>query len=264
VSHLLRDIAPVQDAGWAALEEEARTRLGTLLAARRVVDFSGPKGWTHSATDLRSTKEVPHPDPQVQVRQRRVLPLVELRVPFDVARRELEDAERGARNIDLSGLETATMTMALAENRLVFHGLDEAGIVGIETACGNATLKLPATPDGWPAAVAEAVNVLKLRGIDGPYALVIGPEGYTRIAEASEQGVVLTTHLRRILDGPVVWAPGVEGAFVLTIRGGDFELECGQDISIGYLDHDGQQVHLYLEESLSFRVLEPQAAVLLR
>jgi uncharacterized linocin/CFP29 family protein len=45
------------------------------------------------------------------------------------------------------------------------------------------------------------------------------------------------------------------------MRGGDFVLDCGQDLSIGYLSHDAENVHLYLEESISFRVIEPDAGV---
>jgi uncharacterized linocin/CFP29 family protein len=60
-----------------------------------------------------------------------------------------------------------------------------------------------------------------------------------------------------------VWAPGVDGAVVLSLRGGDFVLDSGQDLSIGYLAHDAEQVQLYLEESISFRVVEPDAAVAL-
>jgi uncharacterized linocin/CFP29 family protein len=45
------------------------------------------------------------------------------------------------------------------------------------------------------------------------------------------------------------------------MRGGDFVLENGEDISIGYRSHDEETIQLYLEESLTFRVLEPDAAV---
>jgi uncharacterized linocin/CFP29 family protein len=45
------------------------------------------------------------------------------------------------------------------------------------------------------------------------------------------------------------------------MRGDDFELIVGQDISIGYLSHDQAKVTLYLEESVTFRLLSPQAAV---
>jgi uncharacterized linocin/CFP29 family protein len=61
-----------------------------------------------------------------------------------------------------------------------------------------------------------------------------------------------------------VWAPGVQGGIVLSLRGGDFLLDCGQDLSIGYVDHDADLVRLYIEESFTFRVLEPDAAVALR
>jgi uncharacterized linocin/CFP29 family protein len=67
--------------------------------------------------------------------------------------------------------------------------------------------------------------------------------------------------VRRLLDGPLVWAPAVNGAVVLSLRGGDAELVVGQDWSIGYLDHDANEVRLYLQETFTFRVLTPEAAV---
>ena len=50
---------------------------------------------------------------------------------------------------------------------------------------------------------------------------------------------------------------------MLSLRGGDFVMDVGQDTSMGYLSHDADNVTLYLEESLTFRVLEPDAVVLL-
>jgi hypothetical protein len=74
----------------------------------------------------------------------------------------------------------------------------------------------------------------------------------------------LFDHLRKITGGPLVWAPGVDGALVVSLRGGDFLLEVGQDLAIGYHAHDADSVHLYLVESFSFRVATPEAAVALR
>ena len=54
------------------------------------------------------------------------------------------------------------------------------------------------------------------------------------------------------------------GAVVLSLRGGDFLFESGEDVSLGYSHHDADSVHLYLEESFSFRVATPEAAVALR
>ncbi len=109
-----------------------------------------------------------------------------------------------------------------------------------------------------------AVNTLLEAGIAGPYGLAISPEGYTGIVETTEAGDLLLDHLRRILGGPVVWTPGVDEGVVVSLRGGDFILDVGEDVSIGYLDHNAETVRLYFEESFSFRVNEPGAAVLLR
>jgi uncharacterized linocin/CFP29 family protein len=55
----------------------------------------------------------------------------------------------------------------------------------------------------------------------------------------------------------------VKGAVVVSMRGGDFTFESGQDLSIGYDSHDGEVVRLYLEESFSFHVATPEAGVAL-
>lgn len=101
-------------------------------------------------------------------------------------------------------------------------------------------------------------------GIAGPYALALGGEQYQLVVETAEHGgYPLLEHLRKILEGPIVWAPGVQGAIVVSTRGGDVLFESGQDLSLGYDGHDGDVVRLYLQESFSFRVATPEAAVVL-
>jgi uncharacterized linocin/CFP29 family protein len=101
-------------------------------------------------------------------------------------------------------------------------------------------------------------------GIGGPYGMALGREQYRRVVETAEHGGhLLLDHLRKILDGPIVWTPGLDGAVVLSQRGGDFILDCGQDLSVGYQRHDQQAVHLYIEESVSFIAVTPEAAVTL-
>ncbi len=266
MDHLLRDRAPISNAGWEAIDEEAKTRLTTYLAARKLIDFAGPNGWSHSATNLgRVTKASKAPADGVTARQRRVLPLIELRATFKVSRSEIDDVDRGAADADMADLDKAARKIALAENVTVFHGHGSAGIKGIAEMSSHQAIDFNGEFEGSPTVVAKAVDVLRQSGIDGPYGLAIGPAGYTGIIETTEHGgQLLLDHLRQILGGPVVWAPGVEGGVVLSLRGGDFVLDCGQDLSIGYLDHDADDVRLYFEESLSFRVNEPDAAVPVR
>jgi uncharacterized linocin/CFP29 family protein len=263
VSHLLREHAPISEAGWSVVDDEARERLTPALAARRLVDFGGPRGWQHSATNLGRTRAVADtPFDGVVAAQRRVLELVELRAPFAIARAELRDADRGARDVDLDALDEAAHRIATAENTAVFHGWEAAGIAGIAQASPHDAITLGEDCARYPRHVAVAIEALLSAGIDGPYGLALGPEAHTRVLETSEHGgYPLLEHLRKILGGPLVWAPGVRGAVVVSLRGGDFLFESGEDLSVGYESHDADAVQLYLEESFSFRVATPEAAV---
>jgi len=264
VSHLLREHAPITEKGWRLLDEEARDRLRPALAARKLVDFTGPHGWEHSATNLGRAERVADAPDGIQAATRRVLPLVEARAPFSVARSELDDADRGAEDIDLDELEAAAHRLAVAENAAVFHGWSAAGIAGIAEATTHDTIGLGEDCERYPRHVAVAVDALRGAGIEGPYGLALGPEAHTRVLETSQHGgYPLLEHLREILGGPLVWAPGVQGAVVLSVGGGHFRFESGEDLSIGYETHDAEAVQLYLEESFSFRIATPEAAVVL-
>jgi uncharacterized linocin/CFP29 family protein len=266
VSHLLRRHAPITDKGWSEIDEEARERLTPALAARKLVDFAGPFGWEYSSTSLGrvSGLEGEHVT-GVAALQRRVLPLVELRADFAMSRSELRDLDRGAVDTDFDALDAAAQRLAVAENQAVFHGLATAGIEGIATVSSHPRVELNGDGyDRYPTHVARAVEMLLSAGIEGPYGLALSPESYTGVIETTEKGgYPLLDHLKKIVGGPLVWSPGVTGAVVVSLRGGDFLFESGQDLSVGYDSHDGEVVNLYLEESFSFRVATPEAAVAL-
>ena len=266
MNHLLRELAPLSDAAWAEVEEEAKARLGTYLAARRLIDFSGPRGWEHSAHNLGRTSAIDdstHPD--LRVRARRVLPLVELRVSFTLGRAELDNVDRGARGVDLGPLDEAAKVIALAENAAVFHGFAPGGIEGITQATSHGAIKATGALDRYPTHVAKGVQVLMEAGIGGPFGLALSSDVWKGVVETTEHGgYPLLEHLRQaIIGGPIVWAPGLDGAVVLSQRGGDFVFDSGQDLSIGYLAHDPDSVTLYLEESFTFKVVDEDAAVAL-
>ena len=177
---------------------------------------------------------------------------------------ELDDADRGAGDIELPELDEAVRQIALGENVTVFHGYAAAGMLGITESSSYPPITIEEDMEEYPKVVAQATDLLRRSGVGGPYGLAISPDIYTGIVETSEHGgYLLFDHLREILGGPLVWTPGVEGGVVVSLRGGDFVFDCGQDLSIGYRDHDADVVDLYLEESFSFRVLEPDAAVVL-
>ncbi len=262
MNDLLRPLAPISAEAWKEIDAEASRTLKVLLAARQLVDFNGPLGWDTAAISLgRAEKLSPPIQEGVASRVRLVQPMVEIRVPFEVQREELEAVARGAKDPDLDSVRNAARAAAVAEDRAIFQGYDAARIDGIFRASAPQSLTIPDSFEAYPDIVAEATHRLRSEGVNGPYGIALGPRCYTGLTRSTSRGYPVIDHVRELLDGPIVWAPAADGAVVMSLRGGDFELSVGQDFSIGYLDHTSTSVLLYLQESFTFRVLSPEAAV---
>ncbi|GAC1045435.1 family 1 encapsulin nanocompartment shell protein [Rhizobium sp. No.120] len=263
MDNLHRHLAPISAKAWEQIEEEAKRTLKRHLAARRVVDVDGPKGAEFSATGTGHLKQVTSPGEGVQASLRDVKAVVELRVPFELSRSAIDDVERGSEDSDWSPVKEAARKLAFSEDRAVFDGFAVAGIQGIREGSSNTALNLPPSLKNYPDVVAKAVSQLRLAGVQGPYALVLGEEEYTAASGGSDEGYPVFHHIEKVVDGGIIWAPAIKGGFVLTTRGGDFELDLGQDISIGYLSHSATAVELYFQESFTFRMLTAEAAIAL-
>jgi uncharacterized linocin/CFP29 family protein len=263
MNNLHRELAPISDAAWASIEEETRRTLKRYLAGRRVVDVHGPAGAELSAVGTGHLKTIAAPGEGVLSRQREVRPLVELRVPFELDRQQIDDVERGAEDSDWQPAKDAAQKIAYAEDRAIFEGYAAAGIGGIRQGTTNPVLTLPSDVREFPVAIAQALSQLRLAGVNGPYSVVLGSEAYTALAETNDNGYPVLEHVKELVKEEIIWAPAIDGAFVLTTRGGDFDLHIGQDISIGYLSHSDAAVRLYLQETLTFLSLTGKAAVAL-
>ena len=263
MNNLHRELAPISDAAWSEIEEEASRTIKRYLAARRVVDVEGPGGVALSAVGTGHLRNVTAPGEGITARQREVKPLVELRIPFELDRQQIDDVERGSEDSDWQPVKDAAKLLAFAEDRAIFDGYAAAGIGGIREGTSNPILTLPADVTAYPDAVAQALSQLRLEGVNGPYSVLFGAEAYTKLSESSDHGYPVMRHIKELVDGEVIWAPAISGAFVLTTRGGDFALHLGEDVSIGYLGHDEKKVRLYLEESFTFLLLTTEASVAL-
>jgi uncharacterized linocin/CFP29 family protein len=263
MNNLHRELAPISAAAWEQIEQEASRTLKRHLAARRVVDVPDPQGLALSAIGTGHVRQIAAPCDGVQSVQRDVQALVELQVPFKLSRQQIDDVERGAADSDWSPVKEAAKKIAFAEDRAVFEGFGAAGIQGIREGSSNPRLVLPTSVKAYSDAVAQAVSQLRLAGCNGPYALVLGADAYTAASGGSDDGYPVLHHIERVVDGGIIWAPAIQGGFVLTTRGGDFELDIGQDISIGYTSHSADSVELYFYETFTFRLLTTEASVVL-
>ncbi len=264
MNNLHRELAPISSAAWDQIEDEAARTLRRYLGARKIVDLHGTGGFDLNAIGTGHLDKAEPVADGVETSRRRVNPLVELRVPFQLSRAAIDDVARGSQDSDWQPLKDAARKIALAEDRMIFDGYADAAINGILPGSSNTAITLPKDVGDYPQAVARAVSQLRLAGVNGPYALVLGTDAFTAATGGSEDGYPIAKHLERIVDAEVIWSEGLQGGLVVTTRGGDFDLYLGQDISIGYSHHDAETVTLYLLETLTFQMQTAEASVVLK
>jgi uncharacterized linocin/CFP29 family protein len=263
MNNLHRELAPISDAAWDQIEEETSRTIKRYLAGRRVADLHGPAGTALSAVGTGHLSAIASPDDRIIARQREVKALIELRVPFELDRQMIDDVERGANDSDWQPAKDAARKLAFAEDRAIFEGYDAAGIGGVRQGTSNPKKPLPADVRKYPEAFAQALSQLRLVGVNGPYSILLGAKCYTELAETSDYGYPVLEHVKRLVEGKIIWAPAIDGAFVVTTRGGDLDLHIGQDASIGYLSHTDTHVRLYLQETFTFLYLTSESTVAL-
>ena len=263
MNNLYRDLAPVTDVAWAEIELEATRTFKRHIAGRRVVDVSEPGGPVTAGVSTGRLVDVKAPTDGVVAHLRASKPLVRLRVPFTLTRSEIDDVERGSQDSDWDPVKDAAKKLAFVEDRAIFEGYAAASIEGIRSASSNKPLTLPQDPSEIPDIITQALSELRLAGVDGPYSVLLSADVYTKVSETTEHGYPILEHIDRLVPGDIIWAPAIDGAFVLTTRGGDFDLQLGTDVSIGYTSHDADTVQLYLQETLTFLCYTAEASVAL-
>lgn len=261
MNNLHRELAPISTAAWSQIEAEVARTFKRSLAGRRVVDVKSPAGTALAAIGTGHQSSIASPKNGVAARLYDVKSLVQLTVPFTLERESIDSVERGSNDGDWQPAKMAATELALAEDSAIFDGYTAAGIVGIREGSSNAPTSLPADVSAYPAAISEALEKLRLAGVEGPYSVLLGADAYTALNEASDQGYPVIQHIKRIVSGDLVWAPALQGGCVMSTRGGDYELHIGQDLSIGYSSHTDTTVQLYLRETLTFLMLTSEASV---
>ncbi|MFO7901937.1 MAG: family 1 encapsulin nanocompartment shell protein [Planctomycetota bacterium] len=259
---LRRSHAPLTDAAWREIDETAARLLKTHLVAREIVDVEGPFGWEFAAVNLGGLDIADEAGPEdVPWGTRRVMPLIEARLPFMLNQMELDAVSRGAKDADLEPLETVAKQACAFEETAIYHGMPSARLVGLLQEAGRGKVALPKQPREMVQAVAEAVRKLQQAGVPRPYFLLLGTEPLLRLQTDGDGGYPPYRVIQELVEGHIRSCPTLQGGLLLSGAPGNFELTIGQDWSIGYTMHDRDTIELYLTESFMFRVLEPAAAV---
>ena len=264
MNRLRRELAPISAAAWAEIEDQARRFLLNAISLRRVVDVSGPYGLDMGAVSTgRLVVPEEQPESSVRVGVNRVQPLIEARVPFELNLWELDNAERGARDIDVTPLENACWDLVRFEEQAVYHGYAAADLEALTEAAQQEPVSFGGELSSFLNALVQGLTRLRQSMVEGPYALLV-PESIWRYLSSVVDGRPLLRNVEYLLGGPVILSPFIPEAMLLSLRGGDLELVLGEDVSIGFETVTAQTVRLYLTESFTFRVLDPNVMIFLR
>ena len=178
------------------------------------------------------------------------------------SRIELADADRGAEDIDFAALDAAARALAVGENTAVFHGWKGAGIAGIAQASTHRAIALGEDCERYPLHVAKAVEALLSAGIEGPYGIALGRLP-TRACwrPASTAATRCWSTCARSRAGRWCGRPASRGRWSSACAAAT---SCSTRARTSRSDTwrtTPDAVQLYLEESFSFRVVTPEAAV---
>ena len=256
---LKKSIAPITDAAWKEITDEANRIFKIYLTAREFVDIEGPTGLEQGGI---STGKLILPEKQsnegINYGLREVVPFIEIRKPFELDIWELDNLSRGAKEINLDSLENAAKELAQFEDRAIYSGFEKGQIKGLEKSASHKAVALPDDPNEFLKSIGAEVVRMRKDGIEGPYTLIINDKKWQGLINLTK-GYPILKQLEKIIQGRIIISHSNVNSYLISEKGNNFELYLGQDISIGYNSHTSDKVQLYFTESFTFRVLTPEA-----
>jgi len=264
MNFLKRELAPITRAAWEEIEEEALNFLKIHLTGRRLVDVPEPKGLDYTAVPLGRLRITPPKKKGgksgISYGVHQVKPLVEIRIPFELNIWELDNVERGAGDIDLDPVIDACRTLAGFEDGVIFNGLEQPLIDGL-ISDDTPRVELKNNVSDFLRVMDRVKRRIMDKGIEGPYTLAIHPDRWSDLM-SSAAAYPLKKLATETVDN-IVTTPAIDDAILVSCRGDDAVLTLGQDIAVGYQSHKEETVRLFLTESFTFHVYEPDAVQML-
>lgn len=256
---LYRNLAPISPEAWEEIDQRAAEVLKSYLSARRVVKVNGPKGLDFNVITEGRLLETQNEN-DVDYAKYQVQPLIETRVEFEMERWELDNIERGAKNVDYEPLEEAMKKLALFEEEAVYNGLKNGGIIGLKDAVKTAEIDFGKDPTEIMDAITKGILQMKKLFVPGPYTLVVSADAYGKIL-SKETAYPLDQRIEELIGGKIVFNHVINGAYLLPYNHDDLEFTIGRDFSIGYQGSTDTAVKFFATESFTFRVLDPNLIV---
>lgn len=258
---LRRELAPISTQGWDEIDTMAKETLVANVSGRKFIEVDGPHGIGHSCVTI-GRLSIPKGQKSGKVGYgiHRVQPLVEARITFSLQTWELDNLERGAKDVQLDTLVEACREIAMFEEKALFDGFEPGNIVGLHQTVKGSELSMSLDMDAIVDAISEGQHRMMKEGVEASANLVVSAPIWKFLARSSPGGT-LRSIIEKQIEGSVIYSECVQDALLVANRKDDLELTVGQDFSIGYHSHSADEINLFATESFTFRVVAPEAVV---
>jgi uncharacterized linocin/CFP29 family protein len=261
---LKKGLAPITENAWDEIKLQSERVIKEYLTGRKISDVIGPAGIELGAI---STGRLLVPSDQskegVKIGIREVIPLMEVRKPFTLDLWELDNASRGASDLDLRTIEKAAQQMAGFEDQCLYYGFDNNIAPGLLNAVEEKPVKVKLNTSDFLRVVADQVTSLQQSAVEGPYTMILPDKVWIKLVGDSTS-YPFKLLLKEIIGGDIIIHHHNKDVFLVSARGGDIELHLGQDISLGYEGHDQKKVKLFYSESFTYQIHGPEAVRILQ
>ncbi len=269
---LKREGSPLTEAQWRQIDDAMITTARRALVGRQFIPLSGPYGLgtqvlPHDTVPSAATVNQVEGEPfRVTSRVYREVPVIAR--DFEIDARDLETAAQYSMPIDPGAAAAASLSCALAEDQMIFHGLPDKGLPGLLTAEGRQQMELSAwdKPGTAFADVMKGIEALKAAGHVGPYALVVGPGRWAPMHRVLENsGILEIEQIRKVVTDGVFQSPVLASGQAVLVATGvhNMDLAVAQDLVALYLE-TSRLVHSFrVMASLALRIKNPGAILVL-
>lgn len=254
--YYMRDAAPIDAATWAEIDDMVITVAKKTLVGRKLLHLVGPLGWGVELVPLFGFTES---DGAAVVTDTEYLRLVENRQEFILKAKQLAMASQTPFGLDLGAVATAASKLTRAEDEVVIGGL-------LKAASTTSALGDWGTHGGPFQAVATAIARLQAAEVDGPFALVLSPAMFARLASLMREGRRELDLVSKLVEEGIFQSRNMPDDAVLVVspQPWNADLVVGQDIITSYVGNEGLDQRFRIFETLALRVKRAEALCVLK
>lgn len=251
-NYLMRDGAPFGEEGWEKIDDMVVTVMKKNLEGRRFIELVGPLGWGVEVAPSFGFVEEDGADVATETTE--YLRLQEIAQEFTLRAKHMAMADDTPFALDLGAVALAATKLADAEEEIVIGGLREAAEDSIEMTDWD-------TLGGPFELVSEATARLRATGFDAPFAVVMHPKMYARLASLMRQGRREIEMVEKIAESGIFESTALPDGEVLVVspHSWNVDLVVGQDAVTAYLGNEGIDHRFRIFETLALRIKRPGA-----